>query len=391
MTLLRLASIVVAPIVLTVAATHELAYNASPILQWVAVLAMVWSLVARRRAPVAVFAFGLAMVGVMAAVNVESVGDLAILVALYSVASHRDLRYSLACLAAVELGVVLVGMRIAPHGSVGDTVLVLSAMSAGAFFLGTTARAQRRYLASVEDRAERVEREREHLAELAAADERARIAREMHDIVAHGLSVVITLADGAAEITPAEAGPGREAMRQVAAAGRQSLAEMRSLLSVLRTDDVAEREPQPDLAALEALVDDVRATGLDVDLDQDAACSRLPSTVQATLYRIVQESTTNVLRHAPTAQRILIDLTVRGDTVRFSIAEFATEPARVVPAGAGSGSHSGGSGAGHATALGSGNGIRGMRERVALFGGELEAGPTVDGWLVRGYLRMAQP
>lgn len=361
----------VAPVLLSVAAAHELHYNDAAWPSWVLAALVIWPLVWRRRAPVLVL--GVCLVGALLlwGLHVASVADAALLVALYTVTAHRDLRQALVAALALEAGVVLVAFRFAPPGSVGDVVILLSSSVAAALFLGTTVRVNRAYLATLEDRARRLEREQAQQAELAAAAERTRIAREMHDVVAHGLSVVITLAEGAAASAATDPAATRDAMRQVAGAGRQSLAEMRKLLDVLRTGPGADRAPQPDLAMLDGLVEDVRSTGLDVRLDRSGDPTELGLTVQATVYRVVQEALTNVIRHARGASVVVVDLHCNADQVRFTIADD------------GRSSSTGASTPG-------GNGLVGMRERVAMFGGRLEAGPSATGWVVRGELRVAE-
>jgi signal transduction histidine kinase len=316
-----------------------------------------------------VFVLCLTAVVALSMMGVDSVGDFSILVAIYSVAAHRGFRVAITAAVALEAGVLLASFRFAPAGSIDDAVAFMTGLSVGALFLGTTLRSQRRYLASIEDRARRLELEQAQQAELAAGAERARIAREMHDIVAHGLAVVITLAEGAAATTRSNPDGARDAMEQVAASGRQSLTEMRKLLSVLRTDVGVERSPQPSIATLHALIDDVRRTGLEVRLSEAFGRDELGPTLQATLYRIVQESLTNILKHAPGARTVSVDLGSDAERVTFRIED--------------DGGHAG---AARPSDPSLGNGITGMLERVGLFGGTLEAGPIVSGWQVRGEL-----
>jgi signal transduction histidine kinase len=361
------------PVLCTVAAAHELGYNRSGALNWVLAMAVIWPLVLRRRAPVMVFGFCWAAAMVTWAAGTLSVSGFAVLVALYTVAAERDLRYSLSAAAVVELGVLLVAVRFAPPSSVNDVFVILGGLAAAVFFLGTTMRAQRRYLASTEDRAQRLEQERAQQARLAAAAERARIAREMHDIVAHGLVVVVALSEAAAATTATDPEGARENMLQAASTGRQSLDGMRRLLGVLRADDDADRAPQPDLDSLKTLVDETRRTGLDVRLTETGTREPLSAAVQTTVYRVVQESLTNVVKHARDASKAEVVLHCGSRTVSFSIAD------------------DGRPGPGAGTGDSAGNGLTGMRERVAMFDGELRAGPTASGWIVSGELRPAGP
>jgi len=222
----------------------------------------------------------------------------------------------------VEAGAVLGAFLFAPTGSVNDAVILLTGLTMSAVLLGTTQRAQQQYLTALEDRATQLERERNHKAIIAAAEERTRIAREIHDIVAHSVSVMIALSEGAAA-TPDQT-ESHGSMRQVAATGRQALAELRLVLSVLHPPEpdaapLEARVPQPSLAALPQLAQDVRRAGLLVDLRVDEAAGQLPEALQATVFRIVQESLTNTLKHAdhPTGSQVQVE--VRGDEVIVAI------------------------------------------------------------------------
>ncbi len=358
-----------APVILTVLAVHELLYNGWAWQIWLLTFVLIWVLVARRRAPLLVLAVSLATVLALCVLGIDTVAFASLLVALYSVAAYRKFRWALLCTVVTEVAVYFVSQRFAPRGSVDDAVVLLSGLSLAALFLGTTLQGKRGYLASVEDRAARLEREQAQQAELAALAERARIAREMHDIVAHGLSVVITLAEGAA--ATADPVTSRRAMQQVAQGGRQSLAEMRKLLDVLRSETGGSLAPQPTLETLESLVEDVRRTGLDVELDILGDASAPSEATQATLYRIVQEALTNVLKHARRASRVTVRLAFSSEVAEFAIQDDGAAGRRRT------GNWSS-----------SGNGITGMRERVAMYGGTLETGRNDTGWLVRGELQL---
>jgi signal transduction histidine kinase len=360
------------PAVLALAAVHELLYNHEPLAVWALTTAVVLPLAWRRRAPLTVFAVCLLCALVLWAVRVPTLGDLGVLVALYTVATYRPLPVSLGSAAALEFGVVLSAFRFAPAGSVDDAVVLLSGMGAASLFLGTTVRAHRRYLSSVEDRARRLEREQAQQAELAAAAERARIARELHDIVAHGLSVMISMAEGAAASMRTDPPAAQDAMRQVAVSGRQSLAEMRSLLGVLRTDGGVDRAPQPGLDRLVALADDVRRTGLQVELVEHGPRDLVGPTAQTTVFRIVQEALTNVVKHAPTATRTTIVLDYLPGEVRFAITDDGRR-------------------ADTDTRDLEGNGLTGIRERLAVFGGTMAAVRATTGWTLRGELPLGGP
>ncbi|WP_189268589.1 sensor histidine kinase [Streptomyces fuscichromogenes] len=360
------------PLVCAAVAVHELLYNRADVLDWTLAAAVIAPLALRRRAPVAVFWCCWAAAVLTWALGTVSLAESAVLVALYTVAAERGLRYSLSAALAVAAGVGMVAVRFGPPGSVNDVVVVLTGLAAAAFFLGTTVRAQSRYLASVEDRAQRLEQERAQQSRLAAAAERTRIAREMHDIVAHGLVVVVALAEAAAATTATDPDGARDKMLQAASTGRQSLTGMRRLLGVLRAEDGADRAPQPDLASLRTLVDETRRTGLDVSLTETGTEEQLDAEVQTTLYRIVQESLTNVVKHAPEASKV--DIVLLRDPRR--IAFTVTDDGGPVP--------------GPRPATRTGNGLTGMRERVALFDGGLTVGPTPTGWTVSGELKLSE-
>ncbi|MEU9451120.1 sensor histidine kinase [Streptomyces sp. NPDC048277] len=359
------------PLVCAALAVHELLYNRASAADWTLAVAVIAPLALRRRAPAAVFWCCWAVAVLTWALGTVSLAELAVLVALYTVAAERGLRYSLSAAAAVAAGAGVVAVRFGPPGSVNDVVVVLTGLAAAAFFLGTTVRAQRRYLASVEDRAERLEQERAQQARLAAAAERTRIARETHDIVAHGLVVVVALAEAAAATAAADPDGARDKMLHAASTGRQSLTGMRRLLGVLRADDGPDRAPQPDLGSLETLVDETRRTGLDVRLTETGTERQLDAEVQTTLYRIVQESLTNVVKHATEARTVDIVLHRESSGVAFTV----TDDGRPAPG----------------TSPRTGNGLTGMRERVALFDGDLTAGPTATGWTVSGELKLGEP
>jgi len=212
------------------------------------------------------------------------------------------------------------------------------------------------------ERAREIDRQREANARIGALAERHRIARELHDVVAHGLAVMIVQADGALYAEAEHPDAPRQALTTIAATGRESLAEMRRLLGVLRDDpDATQMAPQPELASLPALIDRARESGIEVTYDIEGADVPLPSAVGLTAYRVVQESLTNVLHHAgPT--RVAVWLAFGPGVLRISVANArgATPPPPRPGAAAGLG-------------------LVGMRERVVLLGGGMAAGPTPDG------------
>jgi signal transduction histidine kinase len=330
------------------------------------ILAQTLPLAWRRRHPLAVsLVTGLATAGY----GLAPYPDLAMpvpvggLVGMYSVAAWGSRRAALVA-GGVAAAVVAVVMSL-PRT---DADLVDAAFAslglAGAWVLGDRARVQRALAAELSDRAVRLEREREGEARRAVASERARIARELHDVVAHHVSMMVVQAEAgplAVERDPARAAG---AFAAIAATGRQALVEMRRLLGVLRGDGQAPSlAPQPGLDQVPSLVEQVARAGLEVELVVEGEKAPLPAGVELSAYRIVQEALTNAVRHAgPGRARVLVrygerdlELTVRDEGGGGGAAPAGGPPSR------------------------SGQGLVGMRERVSLFGGELHAGPGPDG------------
>lgn len=336
----------------------------------VALQAALWlPVVFRRTAPVTAFVLVGVIAAVQWAVGVPLGGDLSVLIMLYTVAAHRGWKLAVAAGGAVEIGVVLAVIRFAGDGW-PRFLLLLTVLVFAAVLLGITQQSRRSHLAALVSRADRVEREAEQQAELATAAERTRIAREMHDIVAHSLSVMVALADGAALTDQREL--ARSAMRQVARTGREALADTRRVLDVLRTDPgPAERAPLPGLDAMETLLTTVRATGLHTSLLVTGNVFAVPEAGQTAIYRIVQEALTNTLKHARQADQATVRLSYSYPLVDVEIIDNGTRQAPD-PAPAGGG-----------------HGLLGIRERAALFGGDSRAGWSAagGGWRVTVTLR----
>ena len=293
-------------------------------------------------------------------------GDAALLVGLYTVAAHEPRIRAVAAAGLLEAGVIMATLKWEPAGTLTRSLLFLTATVIAALFAGLTVGSGSRYLAWMDERARRLAVERDQQAAIAAAAERTRIARELHDIVSHSLSVVITLADAAAVVSRSD--PDREVMAEVSQAGRQALSDMRAMLGVLRTDDrPADLAPQPGVPELSVLLERVRATGLAVDLDNEGVPFPLSATAGLTVYRIVQEALTNTIRHAG-ATHAQITIRYNSPRVEVRVADDGTPAATD----------------GHR-----GHGIDGMRERAALHNGSLSAGPAPGGgWLVSAVLRL---
>jgi signal transduction histidine kinase len=329
------------------------------------VLPLVW----RRRAPSAVFAVLATVAFVQWLVAVPLPADLALLVALFTLAVHATPVRALVGAGILEGGVLMATFRWRP---VGDTafasIVFLSGMVAAALFVGLTLRTWRAYMDTLVERANRLELERDQRARLAAAAERSRIAREMHDVVAHNVSIMVTLAEGARAATGSNPAGAAEAMGEVSSTGRLALADMRSLLGVLHDQgERADLAPQPDLSTLPTLIDGVQSTGIAVELDQRGARFEVPPGIGLTVYRMVQESLTNVLKHGDGVSQAVVTLGYEYPYIALSVRDDGA----VARSGVG------------------GHGLRGMRERAAVCGGRLTAGPHPDGgWEVCSRLRV---
>jgi signal transduction histidine kinase len=310
--------------------------------------------------------------GVIAAVafvqwiaDVRAFGDAALLVALYAVAVSQPLRTTLAASGVLAVGIIIAvarwGEGLEPSVR---AVVALSAMATAAGVLGTNVRHRRQLIASLRGRAERLERERDQEVQLAAVTERSRIARELHDIVAHNVSVMVALCDGAGYHVRDAPERAEAALATASRTGRQALAEMRRLLGVLRDTPAATgRSPQPGVAQIDELAEQVRAAGVPVAYRLTGNPGRLPAGVQLAVYRIVQEALTNTLKHAGAGTSAVVSLVCDGEHVELEVRDTGTSATG--PAGDGAG-------------------LRGMSERAALYDGLVEAGPAEGGgWCVR--------
>ncbi|WP_189709255.1 sensor histidine kinase [Streptomyces anandii] len=237
-----------------------------------------------------------------------------------------------------------------------------------AWVLGDSMRTRRAYFAQLEERAARLEKEREAQAKVAVAAERARIARELHDVVAHNVSVMVVQADGAAYVLDAAPDQAKKALETISSTGRQALAEMRRLLGVLRTgehQESGEYVPQPDVEQIEDLVEQCRGSGLPVDFRVEGTPRPLPSGVELTAYRIVQEALTNTRKHGGPNAGASVRLVYFDDGLGLLVEDDGKgAPHELYEEGG---------------ADGRGHGLIGMRERVGMVGGTLDAGPRPGG------------
>ncbi len=288
--------------------------------------------------------------------------DAALLVALYWVALDGSLLEGAAAAATLELGAVMASLRWSPSEPLKVWV-GLTGLTTAAAVLGVSIRQRRALLVSLHEKAARLEFERDQEGRLGAAAERARIAREMHDIVAHNLTVMIALADGASYAMHSSPERAMQATQRVSATGRQALVEMRRLLGVLR-EQTAEHplEPQPSLDRLDELLARVNAAGIPVTMDLEGDPHELADGVQLTVFRVAQEALTNTLKHANRPTRAHLALSCHPGRVELEVTD---------------------TGAGAAVASSSGRGLHGMRERAASYGGKLDVGPRPQGgWRV---------
>jgi signal transduction histidine kinase len=345
-----------------------------PLLAWTLEIALFAPLAWRRRTPLTAFTLvaGVAFVQWLGGVLLAT-GDVALLIALYSVAAHSSLRRLLLAGGVMEIGVALATAQWAPKVNTVRAFVLLSGMSTAAAVLGLNLRTRRAYLASLEDRAARLERERDQQAQIVVGEERARIARDVHDIVTHSLSVMVALTDGAAYTLPASPDRAAEAVEKASEIGRQAIAEMQRVLEVLRDGGPA-RHPQPGLSQLGGLFTEVRAAGLPVDFAVTGRPPAMASGAELAIYRVIQEALTNVRKHTVPGTTARVRLGHSTERVEIEITDNG--PAAVPVS---------------ATPERAGHGIAGMRERVAVYGGLLQTGPLPGGgWRVYARFEPAQ-
>ncbi|MFF5127793.1 sensor histidine kinase [Streptomyces syringium] len=327
----------------------------------------------RRRAPEKMLLLATAAGVAQLALDVsQHPADFAMLVIIYTVASGNTRWASRYALVGALVAPALATIRWGTYeGSLSSEVIqtvFLTVPFVLAWVLGDSIRTRRAYWAQLEERAARLEKEREQQSRMAVVAERARIARELHDVVAHNVSVMVVQADGAAYVLDASPEQAKQALETISGTGRQALAEMRRLLGVLRTDEGGEGGeyvPQPDVEQIGDLVEQVRSAGLPVDFRIEGSPRPLPSGVELTAYRIVQEALTNTRKHGGPDAAASVRLTYFDDGLGLLVEDD-------------------GRGAQHELyeeggADGMGHGMIGMRERVGMVGGTLDAGPRAGG------------
>lgn len=320
----------------------------------------------RRTHPVAVFvAVSAASAVQLPLLDMPVFSQLAYPVAVYSVARFAGSRAAAGALAVGVAAAVLAAVDwVRPYR--GDVplaeaafgyALTMGVIVLAAWSLGTLGRTREAYVAALLDHAAHLAHEATQRVELAAADERARIAREMHDVVAHGLSVIVVQADGARYAAAKDPDVAVTALETVATTGREALAEMRRLLGVLRTDATGTR-PQPGLADLPWLLEQSAAEGMPLEVALPDPLPPVPDGVALVVYRVVQEALTNVRRHAGRVEQVGVRLAVEPGALVVEVVD---------------------DGRGAATVPSGGLGLVGMRERVLAAGGDLATGPRPGG------------
>ena len=313
--------------------------------------------------PVTVLAVTVAVTGFFALVY-DGYWPFAALVAFYSVAAHSPRRT--AVISGV-CGLLVLAIPIASTIDLQPLTWSKVALFAGrlaplvaAWILGDNVRTRRAYMSAVEDRAAQLEREQEANARRAAAEEQARIAREVHDVVAHNLSVIVVQATAADAVFASDPADAQNAVRAIESTARQALDELRRVLGVVRAgdEDAPDYAPLPSLSDLDPLLGQVRAAGLEVELEITGDSRELPPALELSAYRIVQEALTNTLRHGD-ASHATVTLTFDPEALAVEIVDDGTPS----PGWNGTG----------------GQGLIGMRERASAFAGKVDAGPSATG------------
>jgi signal transduction histidine kinase len=359
------------------------------------VAALIFPLVFRRRAPMTVFLVIAAVAFVQWLVTGPGLADVALLVALYTVALESEWPVVTAAVVILEAGVVMATVHWELGQSDVQSIVFLTGLVFTALLAGVVVRALRSQLDWLAERTQRLELERDQQATLAAVTERARIAREMHDVVSHNIQVMVTLADAASLAQARDPARAAEAVHEVSSTGRQALTDMRRMLGVLRDepappDGIGDGRaaavlangkgngngrslyaPQPGLGDLTALIERVRGTGLDVSLRRIGAPFELSPAAGLTVYRVVQEALTNALKHAEEAHTVEVLLSFADPDVAVQVTDDG-QSLVAVPA----------------RPTGGGHGLAGMVERASAFGGTLAAGPRPGGgWEIEALLR----
>ena len=315
------------------------------------------SLLARRLRPLLTLALVLVSGLVIVALGWPPVVlGITVVVAVYSAGAGAPRNPSLVGLTVAELSVfvsALMGSDRPDYGTQLGNAAVLGAF----WFIGSTVRSRREYALDLERRNRELEQARRELADRAVAEERLRIARELHDVIAHSMSVIAVQSGAGAHVIDTNPAEAKRALQVIESTSRSTMNEFRRVLGLLRAGNgAAATDPAPSLDSLGPLIEQIRASGLDVDLQRHGPATDLAPGLQLTIYRVVQEALTNALRHAD-ATHARVVISTDPDLVQVEVVDngnripFFTE----------------------------GNGLRGMRERVEVYGGRLEIGPLPEG------------
>ncbi|WP_199440983.1 sensor histidine kinase [Umezawaea beigongshangensis] len=294
--------------------------------------------------------------------------DLALAVALYTMVAYVGRKQALLYALLLAIGTFLWAVFVIGTIEAVPAVFAIALILGSSWALGEFVGARRAYHAELEQRLKLLETERDQQAKLAVSEERSRIARELHDVVAHAVSVMVVQADGAGYAIRTDPELAERAVRTISETGRQALTELRRLLGVLRAEDqfAPQWVPQPDARGLAELVENCRASGLPVVLEVMGDLDDLPAGLGLGVYRIVQEALTNTLKHAGTGATAVVRVIRVDDRVELEVLDdgFGTPNDLVAVSG--------------------GNGLIGMRERAGVLGGTIETGPNPGGgWRVR--------
>jgi signal transduction histidine kinase len=339
-------------------------------------IAMVTPLVFRRKSPLW-SAYAVLVISIVHATLLLGIGSVAgLAMSIYSVVVYAGRRQGLVFVGAVVVASA-VQLALEDTDELVISVLFLAFGIALCWTLGEFVGARRAYDVEVEARLHLLETERDQATRIAVAEERGRIARELHDVVAHAVSVMVVQADGASYAIQSNPELAQRAVQTISETGRGALGELRRLLDVLRSDDAdgEPRVPQPDAHALADLAERMRAAGVPVELETDEL-GDLPAGVSLGVYRIVQESLTNTLKHAGRGATASVRVHRTGDLIEVLVSDDgAGRVPQLIAAGR------------RDQRLPGGNGLIGMRERANVYGGTLEVGPAPGGgWQVRAAL-----
>ena len=328
---------------------------------WLLIIGAAWAVPFRRLFPLAALAVGTAL-----QLTVWTVGYpdtfVAMAVLLYSAAAHGRADRRIWVWAAAAILSLYTGIGVLVDDVPAYVLPLIGLFGAASTAVGSAIAARQAYAEAAEARALELERSRQADRERALAEERGRIARELHDVVAHGLSVIVVQAAAARRILERDPDGAATALGQIESTGRNALGEMRQVLSAIRTEPEESWRPTRGLADLDALVTELEHTGLAVSVHQSepetGGVEPLPATIDVTAYRIVQESLTNVLKHGGDGATARVEIVRAPATLDLRISD---------------------NGRGALAADGGGHGLQGMQERVEVFGGRFQAGPRLGG------------